>query len=74
MTPPKVKYFGAYRAEMCEFDDVIDCHIEGPNHEGGSLALAMGTGCLTSRDHKFDVPIPMAIVEQIEKWALTNGY
>jgi hypothetical protein len=69
------KKFGAYTAEISDLeDDRKDCLITGPAGETGSLALAQNTGTLTGRNGEEDVPIPEKVVDQIEAWALAEGY
>lgn len=73
----KKKVFNEYTAELEVYTEDgeprSDCFIESPcGNYTASLACALGEGILSGRDG--DEPIADHVVENIEKWALSNGY
>jgi hypothetical protein len=63
------------RGYLVEFegdDETTQCYIN-KNGNSASLECLIGTGCLNDR-FGGDVPVPQAIIDQIEAWAMAQGY
>lgn len=82
MPKPLVKKFGKYSVSLEVWTDAphrprSDCHISHTTRAGNeytaSLACAMDTGELTNAIYG-EIQISGAILDEIEEWALANGY
>ncbi len=67
------KKFGKYTATLELDGDSSYCDVESATGAASSLALASDLGFLEGK-HGSEEPIPPAVVDAIENWAISLGW